>query len=260
MNKQELGKHIDNFVKLNPKKNKYLKINQELNKSFFVIKSNFKANIKNIFASNYDDVFYSKNLKLSGKKWIEILLSSKNITEYNKLIRDVFPYCKTLKLGKKIFKDLFFWFDKNTQNSIIEVSEVHFDDQIKKQLEKIRKFLDEEEWSIYFFEIQKLMHEQIIKFLLWENKPLKFNHYGNLLFRKMIFDLTQERVDKYLNFVQKVNIYRNTISKVSPINKVTNDNWNKMNNFSKQSLAKELYYELIEFIDVINLLLNEKSK
>ncbi|WP_252320912.1 hypothetical protein, partial [Spiroplasma endosymbiont of Lariophagus distinguendus] len=67
-------------------------------------------------------------------------------------------------------------------------------------------------------------------------------------------------VDKYLNFVQKVNIYRNTISKVSPINKVTNDNWNKMNNFSKQSLAKELYYELIEFINVINLLLNEKSK
>lgn len=132
MNKQELGKHIDNFVKLNPKKNKYLKINQELNKSFFVIKSNFKENIKNIFASNYDDIFYNKNLKLSGKKWIEILLSSKNITEYNKLIRDVFPYCKTSKLGKKIFKDLFFWFDKNTQNSIIEVSEVHFDDQIKK--------------------------------------------------------------------------------------------------------------------------------
>lgn len=128
MNKQELGKHIDNFIKLNPKKNKYIKINQELNKSFFVIKSNFKENIKNIFASNYDDIFYNKNLKLSGKKWIEILLSSKNITEYNKLIRDVFTYCKTSKLGKKIFQDLFFWFDKNTQNSIIEVSEVHFDD------------------------------------------------------------------------------------------------------------------------------------
>ncbi|WJG71370.1 hypothetical protein [Spiroplasma ixodetis] len=81
-----------------------------------------------------------------------------------------------------------------------------------------------------------------------------------LLFRKLILDLTQERVDKYLNFVQKVNTYRNTLSKVSAINKVTQDNWNKMNNFSKQSLAKEFYYELIEFIDVINLLLNEKSK
>lgn len=114
---------------------------------------------------------------------------------------------------------------------------------------------------IIFFNLQKLMHEQIIKFLLWENKPLKFNHYGNLLFRKMILDLIQERVDKYLNFVQKVNLYRNTISKVSPIiNKVTKDNWNQMNNFSKQSLAKEVYYELIEFIDAINLLLNEKTK
>lgn len=100
------------------------------------------------------------------------------------------------------------------------------------------------------------MHEQIIKFLLCENKPLKFNHYSNLLFRKMILDLTQERVDKYLNFVQKVNTYRNTLSKVSAINKVTQDSWNKMNNFSKQSLAKELYYELIEFINIINLLLN----
>ncbi len=27
MNKFELGKHINNFVKLNPKKNKFLKIN-----------------------------------------------------------------------------------------------------------------------------------------------------------------------------------------------------------------------------------------
>ncbi|BET39515.1 hypothetical protein [Spiroplasma ixodetis] len=84
MNKLELGKYINNFVNLNPKNNKYLKINQELNKSFVVIKNIFKENKKYIITSNYDDVFYNKDSFLKGKQWIDIFLSSKDIFEYHK--------------------------------------------------------------------------------------------------------------------------------------------------------------------------------
>ncbi|MBP1525789.1 MAG: hypothetical protein H9Q65_03590 [Spiroplasma ixodetis] len=128
MNKFELAKHISNFVKLNPKENKFLKINQQCNKSFFVIKNIFEENIKYIIASNYDDIFYNKKIKLSGKKWIEILLSSKDILEYHKRIRDDFPYCKQRKFIKILLDDLFNCFNKNPQNAVIEDNESHFEE------------------------------------------------------------------------------------------------------------------------------------
>ncbi|WP_252320415.1 hypothetical protein [Spiroplasma endosymbiont of Lariophagus distinguendus] len=238
MNKFELGKHINNFVKLNPKKNKFLKINQELNKSFFVIKNIFKENIKYILTSNYDDIFYYKKLKLSGKKWIEILLSSKDIFEYNKKIRDDFLYCKQRKFIKILLDDLFNCFNKNPQNVVIENSESHFEEQINMQLEKIRYFLDKKDWSNYFFNLQKIMHEQIIKFLSWNKKSFNYEIYNKDLKKSLNDILNPTEVNKYLQFVQKVNLYRNTLCKVQPvINKINQslfEDWNNCSELNKE--------------------------
>lgn len=94
MNKIELGKFINKFVKLNPKTNKYPNFNKYDLSSFSIIKNQFKEIKKYIITSNYDDIFYNKNNFLNGKKWIEIILSSKDIFEYHKKIRDDFPFCK----------------------------------------------------------------------------------------------------------------------------------------------------------------------
>ncbi|BET39516.1 hypothetical protein SAP269_21050 [Spiroplasma ixodetis] len=89
-----------------------------------------------------------------------------------KKIRDDFPFCKQKQLNKILIDDLFNCFNKNPQNVFIDDSETHFDEQITNQLEKIRYFLDKKDWSNYFFNLQKLMHEQIIKFLSWNKKIL----------------------------------------------------------------------------------------
>lgn len=262
MTSLDLGYYLKHFVKLNPRNYKYPNFEKYNQNSFFIIQNCFKENQKNIISTNYNGIFYNKKSGLIGKKWIDIFLSSKNIIEYHKKIRDEFPYCKQRKFTRILLDDLFFWLDKNTQNIMIQISEASFDIDISKKLEKIRFFLDNQDWSIYFFELQRLMHEQIIKFLSW-NKNLNFNDYCNLFSKKMMFFLEQKRVTKYLDFIQKVNLYRNTLSKANSTNKENSkkllNEWNGLTSLMKTIEAKHFYYDLLEFIDIINLLLNKKS-
>ncbi|WP_339047567.1 hypothetical protein [Spiroplasma endosymbiont of Colias croceus] len=132
-----------------------------------------------------------------------ILLSSKNIFEYHKRIRDEFPYCKQRKLTKILLDDLFFWVDKNIKKIIIDVSETNFDIELRKKIKKIRHFLDEEDWSNYFFNLQKLMHEQIMNFLNWKSENLNWNNYSKALKIILTNYFDNEIVDKYFQKIEK---------------------------------------------------------
>lgn len=261
MNKIELGKVINKFVKLNPKTNKYPNFNKYALSSFSIIKNQFKENKKYIITSNYDDIFYNKNNFLNGKKWIEIILSSKDIFEYHKKIRDDFPFCKQKKLMEKIIEDLFFWFDKNTKKIIIDSTESNFDIELRKKLENIRYFLDKKDWSNFFFNLQKLMHEQIIKFLSWENKNLDYASYSKILKQKLSKIINENLVEEYFIIIQKINLYRNTLSKINNkilnLNKKILEEWKNFSNIEKTSICWKIYFELLTFINLQNLILNK---
>ncbi|WJG71422.1 hypothetical protein [Spiroplasma ixodetis] len=112
------------------------------------------------------------------------------------------------------------------------------------------------EKSLIFFNLQKLMHEHIIKFLSWENKNLDYINYSKIFKQKLsINNLSKNLIDDYLQLIQKINLYRNTLSKSSPkildLNQNLITEWNQNNNLSKKIIAKKLYYSLIEFIDDI---------
>ncbi len=62
----------------------------------------------------------------------------------------------------------------------IEASEINFDISTKKQLKKIRFLLDEQDWSNYFFNLQIIMHKEIINFLDWKSEKLKYDLYIRL--------------------------------------------------------------------------------
>lgn len=258
MTEKELGTHINNFVKLNPKQNKYLNFAKYNQNSFFTIQNKIKENKKYIITSNYDDIFYNKNSKLSGKKWIEIILSSKDIFEYNKRIRDDFPYCKSRKLIKILLDDLFYYFQKNPQNAVIEDLKLNFEIEIRKDLEKIRYFLEKKDWSNYFFNLQKLMHEQIIQFLSWEKKSFEYETYNKILSKILNSKMKQKFTEEDLKFVQKVNIYRNTLSKASvkmlPLNKEIIEEWKTLSDLEKSKVAWNFYCQLGNFIITINLI------
>ncbi|WP_342276670.1 hypothetical protein [Spiroplasma endosymbiont of Nebria brevicollis] len=85
------------------------------------------------------------------------------IRKYHSIIRNEFTYCKQKKLKVIIIDGLFYWFNKNTHNIIIDLSEKYFDIDTRKNLEKIRLILEEKDWSIFFFSVQRLMHVHIIK-------------------------------------------------------------------------------------------------
>ncbi|WDA54888.1 MAG: hypothetical protein PPFGHCPK_01369 (plasmid) [Spiroplasma endosymbiont of Drosophila atripex] len=57
-----------------------------------------------------------------------------------------------------------------------------------------------------------------------------------------------------MQFIELLNIYRNTISKAAPllrnINQQILNNWNNYSTSDKKDTAFELYYSLIKFIDV----------
>lgn len=259
MTEKELGIHIDNFVKLNPKQNKIPNIDKYNQKSFFVIQNSFKENKKNIITSNYDDIFYGKSSLLSGKKWTEILLSSKDILQYHKKIRDYFPFCNQKKLIKTLLDDLFFWFDKNMQKDIIEASEINFDINTRKKLENIRYFLDKKDWSNYFFNLQKLMHEHIIKLIDWKNKPLNYRDFNKMLIQKLNVSISDLKlIENYNNTIQLINSYRNTLSKSTSIINNNIVEWNSKNDLTKKLVAWKLYFSLTELITCFNLILNKK--
>lgn len=261
MNKTELAKYILNFVKLNPKKNCYPNTNKYNQNCFFVIQNSFKENKKYIITSNYDSIFYSKNEKLIGKNWMEILLSSNNILEYHKKIRDNFPYCNQKKLIKSLISSFDYWFDRNSQNAIIEVSEATFDIDTRKKLENIRYFLDKKDWSNYFFNLQKLMHEQIIKLLDWKNKSLNYNSYIEILNQKLSSYINDLNIIKNCNeTIRQINLYRNLLSKATSIIPNNNVQWNSISSdFTKKLIAWKLYYLLAELINCFNLILQEKK-
>jgi len=257
MNKRELGLHIDNFVKLNPKKNTRPNINKYKQNSFFIIQNSFKENKKNIITSNYDDIFYGKNSKLLGKKWIEILLSSRDIFEYHKRIRDDFSYCKPRKLIKILINDLFYLYKNNIPNILIEDSEKKYKNELKNKLEKIRHFLDEQDWSNYFFNLQKLMHEYLITFLNWKKDSFNYESYNKIITKKLIDkNFTEKEILEYLKFIQKVNLYRNALSKVKPgkeSNKKIYEEWNNFSSSSKERFCWKIYFELLNFIKLTKL-------
>lgn len=248
MNKIELGLYIDNFVKLNPKKNIRPNIEKFEQNSFFVIQNCFKEN---------------KKSKLVGKKWIEILLSSKEIFEYNKRIRDDFPYCKQKKLIKILLDDLFYLFKSNIPNVLIEDTKQYFNDELKNNLIKIRKFLNDKEWSIYFFELQKIMQKQIIKFLSWNKTTFEYESYNKVLRKVLIKIMNENFVEEYLKIIQNINLYRNTLSKINTkmlyLNKSLLKEWKILSDFEKTSVCWKLYFELLSFINLQNLILNKNS-
>ena len=70
---------------------------------------------------------------MQGKKWLTILLSSKDIFEYHKKIRDKYFYCKQRKFIKMLLNDFDYFFDnKDIQNVIIDIWTNNFNFEIKK--------------------------------------------------------------------------------------------------------------------------------
>lgn len=262
MDKKELIKIINNFVKLNPKKEIYPKIDKYYSKVFFDVQNLFKNNLKLINQSNYNLIFSSKDGKfLSGKKWIEILFTSKNINDYHTNLRRNFQICNQKLLFENISDDLFFIFYHDKKIVAIEASEINFDINTKKQLEKIRYFLDKHDWSIYFFELQKLMHEQIIKLLDWKNKSLNYNSYIEILNQKLSFYINDLNIVKnYNETIKQINLYRNLLSKATSIIPSNTIEWNSINDLTKKLIAWKLYFSLTELINCFNLInLDKKS-
>lgn len=83
-------------------------------------------------------------------------------------------------------------------------SVINLDINTKKQLEKIRYFLNKYDWSIYFFELQKLMHEQIIKLLNWKNKSRNYNSSIEILKQKLSFYINDLNIVKNCNETIKI--------------------------------------------------------
>lgn len=133
---------------------------------------------------------------------------------------------------------------------VIEASEINFDINTKKQLEKIRYFLDKHDWSIYFFELQKLMHEQIIKLLNWKNKSLNYNSYIEILNQKLSFYINDLNIVKNCNEnIKQINLYRNLLSKATSIIPSNTIVWNSINDLTKKLIAWKLYFSLTELIN-----------
>lgn len=258
MTKIELGKHIIEFMAINPKKNSYPVLNSTNQKAFFVIQQNYKFNKDNILSSKYDDIFYNKTKSLPGKEWLEKIVNAKDISEYHSIIRNEFKYCRQRKFKAIVINDLFYWFNKNTHNSIIDLSEKHFDIDTRKNLEKIRLALEEKDWSIFFFSMQRLMHVHIIKLLNWNKNNLNYGVYSKVLQKKLVNSLCENVALEYMLFVQKVNLYRNCLSKATIESKLDSQSilqdWNKFSTLNKTSTCWKLYFQLNEFITIMNLI------
>lgn len=262
MTDKELNSHINDFVNLNPRKLKYPKINNKHLQAYLLIQQYFKNHYKEIKLTDYDNIFYNQHTGLGGKEWINILLSTKNVEKYYKLIRIGYPYCNQKMLKQKLLLEIFYWSYSDVQESIIEIVEQDFNIEQKNKLKKIRQLINEQEWSIYFFELQKIMHEQIIFFLDWIGN-FNYDNYSKILIKKLNHNLNNQQTEKYLNFIKIVNLYRNTFSKIKPSendkNQILFNQWNNWTILIKKSQAWDLYYQLNNFINVTNLILQEKK-
>lgn len=82
----------------------------------------------------------------------------------------------------------------------------------KIKLKQIRDFLNVQDWSNYFFNLQNIMHPKIIKFLDWKGNFI-YDNYSKVLSKKLKELLTKQQTAQYLLFVRKVHLYRNTFAK-----------------------------------------------
>ncbi|WP_308150280.1 hypothetical protein [Spiroplasma sp. AdecLV25b] len=261
MTNNELYNHIVNFVKLNPKRRKYTKVTNKRTEAYLLVQEYFKSHQKDIKASDYDNIFYSKHSSLNGQEWINILLSTKNFNKYNKLIRVGYPYCNNKELFEKLRWELYYWKNFDNQEMMIELEQTNFTSGQKIKLKQIRNFLNDEDWSNYFFNLQNIMHTEIIKFLDWKGNFI-YDNYSKVLIKKLNTFLTQQQTEQYLLFLQKVNLYRNTFAKAKPaendVNQELLNQWKNWTILIKKTQAWDLYHQLNNFINVTNLIIQEK--
>lgn len=257
---KEMYRHIVNFIKIHPRTRKYPKITNKQTQSYLLVQEYFKNHKKDINPNDYNNIFYNKYNSLSGQQWIEILLSTKNFLKYHKSIKIGYPYCNRKELFEKLRWELFYWKSIDKQKIIVEAIEESFNDQLKMNLKKLRIFLNEQDWSNYFYNLQNVMHQEIIKFLDWKNKSLNYNSYSNLLIKKLnqeFNDLTL--VEKFTTIIQKINFYRNILSKATAIIPENISEWNSKNETTKEAIAWNLYHSLTQLINTFNLILSKKE-
>ncbi|MBP1527393.1 MAG: hypothetical protein H9Q66_05670 [Spiroplasma ixodetis] len=119
--------------------------------------------------------------------------------------------------------------------------------------------MDKKDWSNYFFNLQKLMHEHIIKLIDWKNKPLNYRDFNKMLIQKLNFSISDLKlIENYNNTIQLINSYRNTLSKSTSIINNNIVEWNSKNDLTKKLVAWKLYFSLTELITCFNLILNKK--
>lgn len=258
---KKLASYIFNFVKLNPKDNKYPNFDKYDINSFYVIQKIYRLNIGQTPSSNYDNIFFSENNKfLSGQEWLDILNESQNFLDYHSKIRNRFFNCDQKKLKQQISYQVFSWYYHSKGKEIIDEIETSFKNDVKTSLSKIRNFLLNQEWAEYFFNLQKLMHSQLVIFLSWKSESLNFASYSKLLKKKLREKLSEEQVLSMLEIVQEINLYRNSLSKASSGSGDESLNifnsWNNASNNAKTAICLNLYFKLLEFISVITVVFN----
>jgi len=260
MTEKELKNIINIFVKLNPKRDIYPKLSKYDSKILFDVQNLFKNNFQLINQNNYNNIFSSKDGRLlSGKKWISILVTSKNINDYHTNLRRDFEKCNQKKLLEKISKDLFLIYYHDENSMLIKASEVNFDVNVKRELEKIRFLLDEQDWSNYFFNLQTIMHKEIINFLNWKSEKLKYDLYIKNLKKEINNDFIFNKVKI---IIDDINLYRNSLIKITAGgSKISQDNknkWNIMNNNEREIIGLDFYFKLIFLANVFKRLKNKK--
>lgn len=106
------------------------------------------------------------------------------------------------------------------------------------------------------------MHEQIIFFLDWIGN-LNYDSYSKILIKKLNHNLNNQQTEHNLNFIKKVNLYRNTFFQIqlseNDKNQILFNQWNNWTILMKKSQAWDLYYQLNNFINVTHLILQEKK-
>lgn len=264
MNEKQLIATITDFIRLNPKRNRFSSWREYNSQSFHAVQSIMKNQINVIKFHTYNNVFYNKknNKKLMGQDYINILLTSENIKEYNKRIRINYPNCRKKKLRELLIYDVFNWYSYNKEQVVIDEVEFGFSEQIKTELRKIKELLKEKDWSYYFFSLQKLMHNTIIEALEWrEGKNLNFNSYSKVLKKYLANNLEEQ--EELLSQIVTINLYRNTFSKAvvgaASSHQELYDKWTQFTELQKTIKAWELYYILIKFIHIIILIKNNKE-
>lgn len=243
---------VAQFIKLNQKNNFW---NKDRLNSYCFIKEMVSNNLDNIEYNKYDNIYYHKTNKtyLLGKEFIRIFLNSNDIYEYNKVLKSFYPNCDKGRLHRTMLYDILIFYLNRAHHSEILKLEKDFDNNIKMDLATIRRYLKNQEWSYYFYDLQNITHKSIIRFLNWQNKPLNYSAYGKVLKRKLYWLLqSEEEVEAYLAIVQNINLYRNILCKASPLKHDKFTEWKQLTVEGRTDLAWNMYLDLTKLIAFIN--------